>query len=46
MNCTFRQIFLPYALMSLGDRWFLPVNRKYKPIGYPNKFVDYHVQHR
>jgi hypothetical protein len=32
---TFRQIFLPYVLIGLGDRWFLPANRKYKPIGCP-----------
>jgi hypothetical protein len=30
---SFRQAFLPYALMRLGDGWFLPVNRQYKPLG-------------
>jgi hypothetical protein len=30
---SFRQIFLPYALMNLHDGWFLPVNRNYKPLG-------------
>jgi hypothetical protein len=30
---SFRQVFLPYALMRLGDGWFLPVNRLYKPLG-------------
>jgi hypothetical protein len=30
---SFRQIFLPYALMNLGDGWFLPLNRNYKPLG-------------
>jgi hypothetical protein len=38
---TFRQIFLPYALMKLRDGWFLPVNRKYKPLGYPDRGIDY-----
>ena len=30
---SFRQVFLPYALLRLGDGWFLPVNRQYKPLG-------------
>jgi hypothetical protein len=30
---SFRQIFLPYALMNLGDGRFLPLNRDYKPLG-------------
>src|SRR5665811_2326975 len=30
---SFRQVFLPYAFMRLGDGWFLPVNRQYKPLG-------------
>jgi len=30
---SFRQIFLPYALMNLGDGRFLPLNRNYKPLG-------------
>jgi hypothetical protein len=38
---TFRQIFLPYTLVNLGDRWFLPVNRSYKPIGCPAGWYDY-----
>ncbi len=31
---SFRQVFLPYALMRLGDGWFLLVNRQYKPLGH------------
>jgi hypothetical protein len=43
MSDTFRHIFLPYALMKLGDRWYLPVNRHYKPLGHPGGvFADYH----
>jgi hypothetical protein len=30
---SFRQIFLPYALMNLGDGRFLPLNGNYKPLG-------------
>jgi hypothetical protein len=39
---SFRQLFLPYALMRLSDGWFLPVNRRYKPLGQSGGvFVDY-----
>jgi hypothetical protein len=30
---SFRQVFLPYALMNMHDGCFLPVNRNYKPLG-------------
>lgn len=30
---TYRQVFLPYALVPLSDGSFLPVNRLYKPLG-------------
>jgi len=30
---NFRQAFLPYAFMRLGDGWLLPMNREYKRIG-------------
>jgi hypothetical protein len=29
----FRQVFLPYALQKLGNGWFMPMNREYKPLG-------------
>jgi hypothetical protein len=38
---TFRQVFLPYAFIGLGDRCFLPVNRNHKPIGCPDDWHDY-----
>jgi hypothetical protein len=39
---SFRQVFLPYALMHLGGDWFLPVNRSYKPLGQSGGvFIDY-----
>jgi hypothetical protein len=38
---SYRQIFMPYALINLGDRWFLPVNRRYKPLGHPDAWYDY-----
>jgi hypothetical protein len=30
---SFRQIFLPYALMNMHDGWFRPLNREYQPLG-------------
>jgi hypothetical protein len=30
---SFRQVFLPYALMRLGDGWFLPVDAKAEKLG-------------
>lgn len=29
----FRRVYLPYALMRLSDGTYLPVNRRYKPLG-------------
>lgn len=42
MPNTYRQIFLPYALVPLEDGSFLPVNRLYKPLGIASSdFVKY-----
>lgn len=38
----FRQVYLPYALQQLADGSYLPVNRRYKPLGVTSgDFVDY-----
>ena len=42
MPDNYRKIFLPYAIMALEDGAFLPVNRKYKPLGISSRtMVDY-----
>jgi len=42
---TFRQIYLPYALMIMSDGCFLPVNREYKPLGQVGEMIP-GVAHR
>jgi hypothetical protein len=42
---TFRQIYLPYALMIMSDGCFLPVNREYKPLGQVGEMMP-GVAHR
>jgi hypothetical protein len=38
---SFRQVFLPYAIMRLGDGWFLLINREYKPLGLWNGWGNF-----
>lgn len=39
----YRQIYMPYCLVRLKDGTYLPVNRRYKPLGTPADcdWVDY-----
>lgn len=42
MTGRFRQVYLPYCLERLGDGLWLPLNRKYKPLGVAtDAWVDY-----
>jgi hypothetical protein len=42
MSYSFRQVFMPYCVQSLGDGWFIFLNRHYKPLGHPRGvFVTY-----
>ena len=42
VGSEFRQVFLPYCLMRLGDGSYVVLNRRYKPVGISvTDWVDY-----